>query len=132
MRAGNSDRDSGVSLAFELTQNTGRRFRRRYCRPPGRGLFAASDTDWGAARVSSLLTMTRRSAGHSVSLARLGFEAQEANTGAQALALLGVEYYNVVLLDIGIGGIAFWRQTVADYRNHICATACAPRRCGAL
>jgi CheY-like chemotaxis protein len=43
-----------------------------------------------------------------VSLAALGFEAEEASTGEEALALLGANHYDVVLLDIempGIGGI---------------------------
>jgi two-component system KDP operon response regulator KdpE len=43
-----------------------------------------------------------------VTLARLGFEAEEASSGEQALALLGAGYSDVVLLDIempGIGGL---------------------------
>ena len=43
-----------------------------------------------------------------VTLASLGFEVGEASTGEQALALLGADHYDVVLLDIempGIGGI---------------------------
>ena len=43
-----------------------------------------------------------------VTLASLGFEVGEASTGEQALALLGADHYEVVLLDIempGIGGI---------------------------
>ena len=43
-----------------------------------------------------------------VTLATLGFEVQEASTGEQALALMGADHYDVVLLDIempGRGGI---------------------------
>ncbi len=49
----------------------------------------------------------------SVSLATLGFEAEEAGTGEQALALLGAGHYDVVLLDInmpGKGGIETCRE----------------------
>jgi two-component system, OmpR family, KDP operon response regulator KdpE len=49
----------------------------------------------------------------SVSLATVGFEAEEAGTGEQALALLGAAHYDVVLLDInmpGKGGIETCRE----------------------
>jgi two-component system KDP operon response regulator KdpE len=48
-----------------------------------------------------------------VSLAAIGFEAEEASTGEEALALLGVDHYDVVLLDIempGQGGIETCRE----------------------
>jgi two-component system KDP operon response regulator KdpE len=48
-----------------------------------------------------------------VSLAALGFEAEEASTGEEALAMLGAGHYDVVLLDIempGKGGIETCRE----------------------
>ena len=39
-----------------------------------------------------------------VSLAALGFETKEASNGEKALALLGADHYDVVLLDIGMPG----------------------------
>jgi two-component system KDP operon response regulator KdpE len=48
-----------------------------------------------------------------VSLGALGFEAEEASTGEEALALLGSDQYDVVLLDIempGKGGIETCRE----------------------
>jgi two-component system, OmpR family, KDP operon response regulator KdpE len=48
-----------------------------------------------------------------VALAALSFEAEEASTGEEALALLGAGHYDVVLLDIempGKGGIETCRE----------------------
>jgi two-component system KDP operon response regulator KdpE len=48
-----------------------------------------------------------------VSLGALGLEAEEASTGEEALALLGADHYDVVLLDIempGKGGIETCRE----------------------
>jgi two-component system KDP operon response regulator KdpE len=48
-----------------------------------------------------------------VSLAAIGFEAEEASTGEEALALLSADHYDVVLLDIempGQGGIETCRE----------------------
>ena len=48
-----------------------------------------------------------------VSLAARGFDAEEASTGEEALALLGARHYDLVLLDInmpGIGGIETCRE----------------------
>jgi two-component system KDP operon response regulator KdpE len=48
-----------------------------------------------------------------VSLAALGFEAEEASTGEQALARLGADHYDLVLLDVempGMGGIETCRE----------------------
>jgi len=69
-----------------------------------------------------------------LTLATLGFIAEEASTGEQALALLGVNHYDAVLLDVdmpGKGGIETCREiqtlsprpvilmlTVRDDREH--------------
>jgi CheY-like chemotaxis protein len=53
-----------------------------------------------------------------LSLAALDFEAMEADTGEQALAFLGNEHFDVVLLDIdmsGMGGI----ETVDKFKNYL-------------